>query len=119
MRACGISLYRVVMLLLVIGILLSSLLFFLEKRVLTQSNKKTGKLEDTIRDQPHHTTNIENRNWLVGRNDRIYYYANFNSRGNEIRHLSVFEPMTKPYRLVNQIFVNVASCPDLTCQNSI
>jgi len=119
MRACGISLYRAAMPLLVIGILSSSLLFFLEERVLAQSNKKADELEDTIRDRPHHTTNIENRNWLVGRNDRIYYYANFDSRGGEIHHLSVFEPMTKPYRLVNQVFVNVASCPDLTCQSGV
>jgi lipopolysaccharide export LptBFGC system permease protein LptF len=117
MRACGISLYRAAMPLLLIGIFSSSLLFLLEEHVLASSNKKADELEDTIHDRAHHTTNIENRNWLIGKNDRIYYYANFDGRHAEIHHLTVFEPVTKPYRLVNQTYVNLAACPDRLCQD--
>jgi lipopolysaccharide export LptBFGC system permease protein LptF len=73
MRACGVSLYRAALPLVALAVVSSSLLFFLEERVLADANKKANELEDTIHDRPHHTVNISNRNWLVGTNDRIYY----------------------------------------------
>jgi len=89
----------------------------LEEHVLASSNKKADELEDTIHDRAHHTTNLENRNWLIGKNDRIYYYANFDGRRAEIHHLTVFEPSTRPYRLVNQTYVDLATCADRLCQD--
>ncbi len=68
-----------------LAVVSSSLLFFLEERVLADANKKANELEDTIHDRPHHTVNIANRNWLVGANDRIYYYDLFDAQHAEIQ----------------------------------
>jgi LPS export ABC transporter permease LptG/LPS export ABC transporter permease LptF len=115
MRACGVSLYRSAMPLLLLGILSSGALFLLEEHVLAESNKKADELDDIIHDRPHHTTNVANRSWLVGTNDRIYHYDFFDARAGEIRNLTVFQPATRPFRLVNQMHTASAKCPDREC----
>jgi LPS export ABC transporter permease LptG/LPS export ABC transporter permease LptF len=117
MRACGVSLYRAAVPLLVLGILSSGMLFMLEERVLAEANKKADELADTIHGRPHHTVNIANRSWLLGSNDRIYHYDQFDPRGGEIRNLTVFQPATQPFRLIHQLHADVAKCPDLVCQS--
>jgi LPS export ABC transporter permease LptG/LPS export ABC transporter permease LptF len=115
MRACGVSLYRSALPLLVLGILSSGMLFMLEERVLAEANKKADELDDIIHDRPHHTTNLLNRSWLIGTNDRIYYYEFFDPRAGELKNLTVFQPATQPFRLVNQLHTPSAKCPDLAC----
>jgi LPS export ABC transporter permease LptG/LPS export ABC transporter permease LptF len=117
MRACGVSLYRAAAPLLVLGLLSSGLLFFLEERVLAESNKRADELEDTIHDRPHHTVNIANRSWLVGSQERIYYYERFDPQRAELLNLSVFQPATQPYRIVLETHTARAVCPDHICRN--
>jgi LPS export ABC transporter permease LptG len=117
MRACGVSLYRAALPLVALAVVTSSMLFFLEERVLADANKKANELEDTIHDRPHHTVNVANRNWLVGTNDRIYYYDMFDAQRAEIHNLTIFEPRTQPYRLTTETYVSVVKCPDRVCQD--
>jgi len=112
MRACGVSLYRVALPLVVVALVSSGVLFLLEEHLLAEANKKAEELSDTIHDRPHHTVNVANRNWLVGRNDRIYYYVGFDPHRAEIHQLNVFATATHPYRLTRQTYANVARCPD-------
>jgi lipopolysaccharide export LptBFGC system permease protein LptF len=100
-----------------LAVVSSSLLFFLEERVLANANKKAGELEDTIHDRPHHTVNVANRNWLVGANDSIYYYDMFDAQHAEIRNMTVFEPRTQPYRLASETYAGVVKCLDRKCQD--
>jgi LPS export ABC transporter permease LptG len=117
MRACGVSLYRVAAPLVVLAVVSGGLLFLLEERVLAEANRKAEELGDTIHNRPHHTVNIANRNWLVGRNDRIYYYAGFDPQRAEIHSLSVFETASRPYRLTRQTYASVARCADRVCSD--
>lgn len=117
MRACGVSLYRAAAPLFLLAIVSSGVLFYLEERVLAESNKRADELEDTIHDRPHHTVNIANRSWLVGRQDRIYYYDRFDPQRAELHNLSVFQPATQPYRLIQQVHAARATCPDRVCQD--
>ena len=115
MRACGVSLYRAAAPLLLLGLVSSGMLFLLEERVLAEANKKADELEDTIHDRPHHTINIANRNWLIGSQDRIYYYERFDRERGALRNVSAFTPATQPYRLVGEIHAALATCPDRAC----
>jgi LPS export ABC transporter permease LptG len=117
MRACGVSLYRVAMPLLLLALCSGGMLFALEEHVLAESNKRADELEDTIRGRPHHTVNLSNRNWLVGENDQIYYYTGFDAERAEIHNLTVFETAVRPYRLLRQTYAGVAVCPDRTCRD--
>lgn len=107
MRACGVSLYRVAMPLLVFAGLGSLTLFAIEERVLGEANRTAASLRDELRDAPGgpRTLNVANLNWLVAEDGRIYNYLGFESAGRlngnrpTVRALSVFEPQRQPYRL--------------------
>ena len=118
MRACGVSLYRASLPLLALAVLSGGLLFGLEERVLAESNKKADELEDTIHESPHHTANIADRNWLIGPGDSIYYDERFDPKRAQIRNLTVFEPVTQPYRLARQIHSGLATCADGVCADN-
>ncbi|MGE5835933.1 MAG: LptF/LptG family permease, partial [Acidobacteriota bacterium] len=100
MRACGVSLYRTALPLILLALVGSGLLFALEERVLAHSSRKAEALEDVIRGRPPRTFDVRNRNWQAGKHGAIYYYENFNSRGETLNGLSIFELKRPPYRMV-------------------
>ena len=100
MRACGVSLYRTALPLIVLALVGSGLLFALEERVLAHANRKADALEDVIRGRPPRTFDVRNRNWLLGDDGVIYYYVFFESRKQMLTGLSAFKLATSPYRLV-------------------
>jgi LPS export ABC transporter permease LptG len=100
MRACGVSLYRTALPLIMLALVGSGLLFTLEERVLAHSNRKADALEDVIRGRPPRTFDARNRNWQAGDNGDIYYYVYFDSRRETLGGLSIFRTATNPYRLV-------------------
>jgi lipopolysaccharide export system permease protein len=100
MRACGVSLYRTALPLMMLALVGSGLLFAMEERVLAYSNRRADALEDVIRGRPPRTFDVRNRNWLAGDNGVIYYYLFFEPQRQMLTGLSVFELATDPYRLV-------------------
>jgi LPS export ABC transporter permease LptG len=100
MRACGVSLYRTALPLIVLALVGSALLFTMEERVLAHANRKADALEDVIRGRPPRTFDVRNRNWLAGDRGEIYYYLFFDPHRKTLTGLSLFELATSPYRLV-------------------
>jgi LPS export ABC transporter permease LptG/LPS export ABC transporter permease LptF len=92
MRACGISLYRSAMPLVLFGILLSGALFGLQEYVLADSNRHAGQLNAVIRGYPTQTFGALSRRWIIGRNGDIYHYDQFDPARNRFERLSVFTP---------------------------
>jgi lipopolysaccharide export system permease protein len=111
MRACGISLYRAAVPLLALALVWSALLFMLGERMLAEANRQAEALNDTIRGHAPHTTDIANRNWLAGAGGRLYYYAVFDPRSRTLFDLSVFETVTRPYRLIGHTYASRAIAP--------
>ncbi len=105
MRACGISLYRLSMPLLVAAAVWSVLLFALEERVLAQANKKKAAIEDVIRERQSSTIDITSRHWLAGTRGRIYFYGAYDQRKRVFVNLSVYEISESPYRVTRHTFV--------------
>jgi LPS export ABC transporter permease LptG/LPS export ABC transporter permease LptF len=116
MRACGVSLYRVALPLVLFALLLSGGLFVLEERVLAVANRRADELNDRIRDRPSRTLNVANRNWLAGDDDRIYYFAFFDRGNRRLFALSVYDTAREPYRLVAHTFVRDATYGDAAWQ---
>ena len=77
MRACGISLYRSALPLLLFAILFSGALFELQEQVLADSNREAERLNAIIRGYPTQTFGILNRQWIIGRSGDIYHYEFF------------------------------------------
>ncbi len=96
MRACGISLYRTALPLIVFAALASGVLFAFEERVLAFSNRRADYLNHIIRGGDSRTFDVVNRQWLVGANGEIYHYQFFDPRRRELNAMSIlrFDPQT-------------------------
>ncbi|MGE0043004.1 MAG: LPS export ABC transporter permease LptF [Vicinamibacterales bacterium] len=109
MRACGISLYRTAVPLLVFAILASATLFGLEERVLAVSNRRAEQLRHVIRGGSPQTFDVLNRKWLVGRDGAIYHYQYFDPRLRELNGLSVFQFAPETHALSRRVYATRAT----------
>jgi LPS export ABC transporter permease LptG/LPS export ABC transporter permease LptF len=107
-KACGVSLYRMALPLVVCGCLGSALLFGLEESILAQSNRRAQQLNHTIRGGSPRTFDVMNRQWVVGRDGRLYHYAFFDPRRLELNGLSVYEFGGGAWRIDSRTFASQA-----------
>jgi LPS export ABC transporter permease LptG/LPS export ABC transporter permease LptF len=91
MKACGISLYRVAMPMLIGGLLAGGIMFLLEESTLGPSNRQAEALRHVIRGGSPQTFDVLNRRWMVGTSDEIYHYGYFDPRERQLSAVSVFE----------------------------
>src|SRR5262245_51981591 len=99
MRACGISLYRSSLPLVLFAVLLSGLLYSMQERVLADSNREARRLNALIRGYPPPTYGVLNRRWLVGATGDIYHYESYDPRANGLARLSAFHIDDVAWRL--------------------
>jgi len=91
MRACGISLYRSAVPLLLFAALASLALFELQEHVLADTNREAARLNGIMRGYPQQTFGVLNRRWIVGAGGDIYHYQFFDPARNHFDGLSLFE----------------------------
>jgi len=99
MRACGISLYRSALPLLLFAILFSGTLFELQEQVLADSNREAARLNGIIRGYPMQTFGVLNRQWIIGQSGDIYRYEFFDPRRNQFSQLSMFHLNESSWKL--------------------
>lgn len=112
LRACGVSLYRTALPLLLLAVVWSGVLFVLDDRVLAHSQRRAEALKDQIRDRPPRTFNLANRNWRVARDGTLYYYAVYDARATTLYRLSILETARAPYRLLSHTAAEQVSFRD-------
>src|SRR5262245_27403148 len=83
MRACGISIYRTAVPLLVFAVTASGVLFAFEEQILAAANRRADYLRHIIRGGSPTTFDVVNRKWVVGREGEIYYYQSFDPRNRD------------------------------------
>jgi len=108
MRACGISLYRAAVPLVLMGILWSGVLFMLEERVVAKANSRAEQLFDEIRGRPPRIFDVANRKWMLSADGHIYFYVYFDTRKQELTGLSVYEIDRQAWRLTRRTFATRA-----------
>jgi len=108
MRACGVSLYRTSLPLLVFAIAASVVLFAFEERVLAVTNQRAAYLKHVIRTGSPQMFDVLNRKWLVGSNGEIYHYEFYDPRRQELNALSVFEFDPQTNALVKRTYATQA-----------
>ncbi len=113
-KACGVSLYRTAVPLLVVGLCGAAALFTLEETILAAANQRADAISRTLRGKPPRTQTAANRNWLAGRDGAIYHYRLFDPDGDRLVMLSVFEFGESGSRLVRQTSVADATFVDGT-----
>jgi LPS export ABC transporter permease LptG len=110
-RACGVSLFRLAIPILVFTTLLSGGLFAFDFYYVAGANRKQDALRDEIKGRAPQTYLRPDRKWIMGFNsNRIFYYRFFDNSGGEstMNEVSIFELDKNPFRLARQIFAKRA-----------
>jgi LPS export ABC transporter permease LptG/LPS export ABC transporter permease LptF len=122
-KAGGISLYRAVAPVILLGALLSGLLFALGDYVLPHTNRIAQRDHNVIKGKPPQSTNLLEQRWILGPDDRIYNY-DYLSEGKprdrgvaaggevfdeaQIFGLTVFDLDTEAWQLRDVLYANRA-----------
>ena len=109
MKACGVSLYRLVIPIVSIAAVLSVSLFLFDQYYLPQANRRQEALRNIIKGKPAQTVLRPEQNWIFGQPhpgepDRIFYYQFFDPERNEFANLSLFEFNPSTFALSRRIF---------------
>jgi lipopolysaccharide export system permease protein len=99
MRACGISLYRSALPLVLFGVLFSAVLFELQERVLADWNREAQRLNALMRGYPMQMVGVLNRQWIIGKSGDIYRYQAFDQRRNRFTQFTMYEVNEGAWRL--------------------
>jgi len=109
MRACGISIYRTAVPLVVFAVAASAVLFAFEEQILAVANRRADYLRHIIRGGSPTTFDVVNRKWVVGREGEIYYYQYFDPHKRELSGLSVFRFDPASHALTERLYANHAA----------
>lgn len=97
MKACGISLYRITLPVVLMAVLVSFFSFYLQENILPNSNKKVEEIWDKINDVPPRSYSYLDRRWVLSKEkNRIYHYNYFDREKSVFSQLSIydFDPST-------------------------
>src|SRR5262249_8944848 len=109
MRACGISLYRSSLPLVLFALIFSGVLFELQEQVLADANREAQRLNAIMRGYPMQNFGVLNRQWIIGKSGDIYWYQAFDPRRNEFRQLSIFHRSDAGWQLDQLTYATDAS----------
>ncbi|MGA2349408.1 MAG: LptF/LptG family permease [Terracidiphilus sp.] len=117
MKACGISLYRLVIPIVSISAMLAVGLFLFDQFYLPQANRRQEALHNIIKGRPPQTVLHPEQNWIFGQPrpgepGRIFYYQFFDYGRNEFANLSIFEFNPSTFALSRRIFATRARWDD-------
>ena len=111
-RACGVSLFRLAMPILMVSVLFSGGLFAFDYYYLPSANRRQDKLRDQIKNRPTQTYYRADRKWTLGNGFRIYYYAYFDPTKKEMADANVYELQPSTFQVVRQVRADRAHWSD-------
>ncbi len=92
MKACGISLYRIIFPVVLMAVLVSFFSFYLQENILPNSNKKVEEIWDKINDVPPRSYSYLDRRWVLSKEkNRIYHYNYFDREKSVFSQLSIYD----------------------------
>jgi len=112
MKACGISLYRIALPVVVMSLLGTAVLFGLEQRVLAEANRKAEAADRMIRKLPPQNLNPLNRRWVVARDGSLYHYGYFDAPNATLTNLSVYTLLPGAWRLATLTYATTTEFRD-------
>ncbi len=102
-KACGVSLYRLAIPVLLASGFLSASLFAFDHYYIPEANRRQDALRNVIKGRPAQTYLRPDRKWIYGRGDRIYFYKYFDTAESVMVGVSVFELDPQTFRLTRHI----------------
>ena len=108
MKACGISLYRIALPIVLLSLLFSAALFALDQDIMARANRRATAIDDQIRGRPPRSFNPLNRKWMIGHDGNIYHYGYFDPRHDVLTSLNVYRLAPGAWRLSSQTYATTA-----------
>ncbi|MBZ5632838.1 MAG: LptF/LptG family permease [Acidobacteriia bacterium] len=108
-KACGVSMYRLTVPILVGGFLLSGGLFAFDHYWVPEADRVQDAIRAEIKGKPAQTFLDPNRTWFYGLEDRIFYYKYFDQKARVMGGVNVFEIDPETFRLKKHIAAERAS----------
>ena len=105
-RACGISLYRTAVPLLLFAVVAGGFLYLLQEEVLAYTNREADRLNRIMRGYPPITSPLDRR-WLAGRSGDMYHYDFYDSRGSRFTSLYVYRLDDAGWRLRSMTYASI------------
>jgi LPS export ABC transporter permease LptF/LPS export ABC transporter permease LptG len=102
-KACGVSVYRLAVPLLLTSLLLSAGLFAFNHYVVPDADRQQDALRAEIKGKPAQTFLNPGQKWIYGMGDRIYYYRYFDAEESIMLGVNVFELDPKTFLLKRHI----------------
>ncbi len=114
MKACGISLYRAAVPLLVFALLSGAVLFGLEENVLAPANRQWKRYKLVFDGKDPDRADMLNRGWVVSRDGRsIYHYDSFHANqgraSSNLYQFSAFTFDTASWRMTSRVAASLVS----------
>jgi len=110
MKACGISVYRTILPVLVLSVAVSGLAFLVQERIVPAAHARAEDAWNRITDLPPRSYSYLNRHWALGRaGDRIYHYDYFEPGSLTFSRMSVFEIDRGRWALSRRFFAEKAT----------
>ena len=108
-KACGVSLFRLALPLIMAGLLLAGGMFLLDDTFLPYANQRQDALHDQIKGRPAQTYFEPAHQWIFGENDKIYNYQLFDPDHNLFGGLNVFELDPSNFQVRRRVYANRAT----------
>lgn len=102
-KACGISVYRLSVPVLIAGFFLSGSLFAFDHYLVPDADRRQNALRDEIKGKPPQTYLRPDRKWIYGKHDRVYYYKYFDPAEHAMLDVNVYEIDPVQFRLKRHI----------------
>jgi LPS export ABC transporter permease LptG/LPS export ABC transporter permease LptF len=110
MKACGISLYRAVLPVILLGLVVSLFSFYLQDTVIPVSNRKAEEFFEKIHDIPPRNHVFLDRRWVMGKDrNRIYHYRHFEPMTATFSQISLFDLDRNSWSLRRRIYAERAN----------
>jgi len=110
-KASGISLYRLAVPLLLMGVTLAATMIVLDDTYLPYANQRQDALRNQIKGKPPQTYSQPQR-WIFGESSKVYNYDVFDPAQNVFGGLSVVEIDPVSFQIRRRIFANRAQWSD-------
>ncbi len=107
-KAGGMSLYRLSVPVLLMGLLSSGACFALQEYVLPYANRRAAELRDEIKNRPVESYNVLDRRWMMGQENQIYNYAFYDPARRRFNGLAVYRYSVAPFGLAERLYAREA-----------
>ena len=108
MKACGISLYRTALPVVILSLAFSAAIFGLEQKLLARANRRAEVLDAKIRGRQPRIFDAMNRRWVVSRDGDIYHFRYFDPDRDELSGLTIYTPRKDAWALATMTYAERA-----------